>query len=117
MLPRNDRIRLQHMRDAAKKAVRVAAGRSREDLEDENDPLVDGLIRLVAVLGDAAKLVSDDTCAHLSAIEWSNIKGMRDRLIHGYFDINLDIPWATVEHDLPPLIRALEDVLSAQDPQ
>jgi uncharacterized protein with HEPN domain len=113
VLSRNDRIRLQHMRDAARKAVRVAARGSRQDLENEDDPLVDALIRLIAVIGDAAKSVSDETRTQLAAIRWSEIKGMRDRVVHAYFDVNLDILWATVRDDLPPLIQALEDGLEA----
>ena len=38
--------------------------------------------------------------------------GMRDRLIHGYFDVNLDIVWQTVQQDLPPLLAQLEKILS-----
>jgi len=38
--------------------------------------------------------------------------GMRDRLIHGYFDVNLDVVWETVTNDLPPLIEKLEKILS-----
>jgi uncharacterized protein with HEPN domain len=103
------------MRDAAQKAVRLAARGSRADLENEDDPLVDALIRLIALIGDAAKNVSDGTCAQLSVIPWSDIKGMRDRVVHAYFDVNLDILWATVRDDLPPLIQALEDALSGPE--
>jgi uncharacterized protein with HEPN domain len=40
--------------------------------------------------------------------------GMRDRLVHGYFDINLDVVWETVTHDLPPLLSQLENIISLE---
>ena len=40
--------------------------------------------------------------------------GMRDRLIHGYFDVNLDVVWETVTQDLPPLIAQLEKLLPSE---
>ncbi len=54
MLPERDLTRLQAMLDAARKAVRIVAGRRREDLEVDDDPLPDALIRLITVVGEAA---------------------------------------------------------------
>ncbi|HZF10898.1 MAG TPA: HepT-like ribonuclease domain-containing protein [Thermoanaerobaculia bacterium] len=112
MLPEDDRIRLQHMLDAARKAARLAAGRDREDLDAEDDPLADALVRLISVIGEAASKVSSGTCSDLDGIPWPDVVGMRNRLIHAYFDINLDILWATVQDSLPPLVRLLESALA-----
>jgi uncharacterized protein with HEPN domain len=49
-------------------------------------------------------------------IPWSNITGMRNRLIHVYFDIDLDRVWDTIVDDLPPLIENLENQISREDP-
>jgi len=111
MLPKDDRIRLQHMFDAARRAVRLAVARRREDLEAEDNPLADALVRLISVVGEAANKVSLGTRSELGRIPWTNVVGMRNRLIHGYFDINLDILWATVQDSLPPLIQSLEEAL------
>lgn len=62
MLPRDDRIRLQHMLDAARKAVRLAARREREDLDAEDEPLPHALVQLISVIGEAAGKVSSGTC-------------------------------------------------------
>lgn len=113
MLADDDRIRLQHILDAARRAVRFADTRSRSDLESDEDPLADALVRLISVVGEAASRLSSDTRSQLDAIPWADVIGMRNRLIHGYFDINLDILWATVEDSLPSLIRALELALVA----
>lgn len=104
----SDGIRLQEMLDAARRAVRFAEGRSRADLDDEEDPLVHALVRLVAVIGEAAYHVSVETRSELDEIPWPDVVNMRHRLIHAYFDIDLDILWATVQRSLPDLIGHLE---------
>lgn len=115
MLDELDRTRLRHMLDAARKAARLAAGRSREDLESEDDPLADALIRLVSLIGEAANQVSPAAQAELTDLPWSDVIGMRNRLIHAYFDVNLDILWATVQHSLPALIASLSPVLAESE--
>jgi uncharacterized protein with HEPN domain len=100
------------MLDAARKAVRISAGRSRQDLELEDDPLVDALVRLISVIGEAASKVGAGVRSELSGIPWLDVVGMRNRLIHDYFDINLDILWATVQDSLPPLVKSLESALT-----
>ena len=69
------------------------------------------LVQLISVIGEAAGKVSPNTCSELYEVPWPDIVSMRNRLIHAYFDINLDILWATVQDSLPPLIRALESAL------
>ncbi len=113
MLPEDDRVRLQHMLDAARKAVRLAARRDREALDAEDDPLPHALVHLIAVIGEAASRVSVDTRSEFVELPWPDIVGMRNRLIHAYFDINLDILWATVQDRLPSLIRSLESLLAS----
>jgi uncharacterized protein with HEPN domain len=103
------------MLDAARKAVRLAAGRSRGDLEAEDNPLADALVRLISVIGEAASKLGDDVRSEFREIPWSDMVGMRNRLIHAYFDINLDILWATVQDSLPVLIRLLESALVEGD--
>jgi uncharacterized protein with HEPN domain len=112
VLPEDDRIRLQHMLDAARKAARLAAGRAREELDAEDDPLAAALVHWICVIGEAASKVSSGTCSAVDGIPWPDVVGMRNRLIHAYFDINLDILWATVQDSLPSLIRSLESALA-----
>ena len=111
MLDELDSTRLRHMLDAARKAVRFVAGRSREELENDDDPLADALVRLVSLIGEAANQVSPATQIELDDVPWPDVIGMRNRLIHAYFDINLDILWATVQTSLPALIEALSPAL------
>lgn len=113
MLPAEDRVPLQHKLDAARKAQTWSAGRDREALTvDEQLSLA--LQRLIEILGEAAKKVSEPTRSQAADIPWRAIAGMRNRLIHAYFDVDLDILWNTVVEDLPPLIAALEALLAIE---
>jgi len=100
----DDTIRLRHMLDAARQAVEFAQGRSRADL-DRAPMLMLSLVKLIEIVGEAANQVSETTREQLSAIPWADIVGMRNRLVHAYFDINLEILWQTTQHDLPPWLR------------
>ena len=68
-----------------------------------------------AGLGEAANKTSDECRNRYSNIAWDDMVGMRNRLIHAYFDINLNIVWRTVNEELPPLISELESILSREN--
>lgn len=109
MLP--DRVRVQHMIDAARQAVEFTTGRSRDDLVADA-MLRLALTRLLEILGEAAKHVSPATRALAPAIPWRQITGTRDRVAHGYFEVNLDIVWRVVTAELPTLLPELERLLA-----
>lgn len=110
----DDRIRLRHMLDAAREACRFIQGRSRDDL-DHDLQLVWALVKAVEIIGEAAYRMASDSRAEVADIPWEDIIGMRHRLVHAYFDINLDILWKTFQEDLPPLIAALEAYESGEE--
>ena len=101
--------RLQHMLDAARKAGEFVQGKTRADL-DRDDMLMLALVRLLEVVGEAATGVPDDLRQRAPKIPWKEIAGTRNRLIHGYFDVDADIVWEIVTHDLPSLIAELEQL-------
>lgn len=101
------------MLDAARKAIEFTDGRERAALDDDGDPLVHALVHLISVIGEAANKVGPDARESLPDIRWQDMRGMRNRLVHNYFDINKDILWATVQQALPELIRQLEDALES----
>ena len=107
---KSDAIRLRHMLDAAEEAIGFARGRKRQDL-DRDRMLVLALMKDIEIIGEAAYQVSQETRQSLPEIPWDDIIGMRHRLVHAYFDINLDILWATVQEDLPELLAILRKVL------
>lgn len=67
------------------------------------------LTKLLEIVGEAAKQVSTETRAQHPEAPWAAAARMRDRLVHHYFDINLDVLWKTVTEDLPDLLAALPE--------
>ncbi len=106
-----DAVRLRHMRDAVREALAFANGRSRKDL-DSDRMLTLALMKCIEIVGEACARISAETQASNPAIPWAKIVGMRNHLVHAYFDIDLDRLWATVTNDLPPLAVPLEWILS-----
>jgi len=90
MTQHNDMIRLQHMLDHAKEAVALIAGKGRAELQ-RNRVLELALIRLVEIVGEASAKVSSETQAKYPSIPWPQVIGMRNRLIHGYDSVDLDV--------------------------
>jgi uncharacterized protein with HEPN domain len=90
-----DRIRLRHLREAATKAISYSEGRQRIDLDDD-ELLRLALTKLVEIVGQAAKSISITGRASLPDVPWRAAARMRDRLVHHYFDINLDVLWQTI---------------------
>ena len=109
-MQREDEIRLRHMLDAAREAVGFARARTRDDLNSDRQ-LVLSLVMDITILGEAATRVSEAAREQLSAVPWDEIIGMRNRLIHAYFDVNLDIVWETVQNDVPRLISLIEPLV------
>ncbi|MCY3701295.1 MAG: DUF86 domain-containing protein [Rhodospirillales bacterium] len=110
---KDDEIRLRHMLDAAREAVAFARGRTRGDLNDDRQ-LVLALVKDIEIVGEAATQVTKPARQQLPDIPWERIVGMRNRLVHAYFDINLDIVWETVRGDLPELISLLDSAISPE---
>ena len=106
-----DAVRLRHMLDAARRAIDFMQGRAKSDLESD-EQLSLAVVRLLEILGEAAKNVSEDLRKDYPDIPWRQIAGTRDRLIHGYFDVDLDIVWQIISTDLPLLAAQLEKALS-----
>jgi uncharacterized protein with HEPN domain len=111
----DDRTRLQHMLDSANEALSFVEGKKREDLDSER-MLVHSLVRCIEIIGEAAAGISQDCRDKHSAVPWQEIVAMRNRLIHGYFDVDLDRVWDTLKDDLPPLISALDEILADDTP-
>ncbi len=107
-----DRIRIQHMADAAKTALEFVSGRSRQDL-DRDRMLLFGVLRAIEVLGEAASRVSAGTRSALPDVPRAAVIAMRNRLIHGYFDIDITLVCKTVQEEIPALLEVLDSALRA----
>jgi uncharacterized protein with HEPN domain len=113
-MPADDETRLRHMLDAAREAQSFVAGKSRSDLESDRQ-LALSLVKLIEIIGEAASRVSPQYRSIQTRLPWRDIIAMRNRLIHGYFDVDLDRVWDTVTDDLPPLIGELEAMLRSPE--
>ena len=107
---RDDLIRLRHMADAAREALSFAKGRTRADLQTDR-MLVLSLVKEIEIIGEAASKISEETRDLLPDIPWPDLTGMRHRLIHAYFDINVEVVWQTIVQDVPSLLSLLERTL------
>jgi uncharacterized protein with HEPN domain len=104
-----DSVRIRHMIDAAESALRFVKGRSRADL-DSDEMLHFALIRAIEIIGEAASKISVEARSTSPGVPWPEIIGMRNRLIHAYFDVNLDILWRTVQEAIPVLLNQLKTI-------
>ncbi len=97
-----DYVRIKHMYDAAEEILRFSSGKTRSDLDNDRQ-LSLSIVRLLEIIGETANKVSIDTQSNYTRIPWKEIVDMRNRLIHGYYDIDLDIVWKTVTDEIPLL--------------
>jgi uncharacterized protein with HEPN domain len=104
-----DQVRVRHLVDAATTARSFIEGHERADL-DTDEMLRLALTKLVEIIGEAARQVTAEGRAEMPEVPWSAAARTRDRLVHHYFDIDLDVLWATVTEDLPMLLNLLPDL-------
>ena len=69
------------------------------------------LLRALEIIGEATKNLSKKMKAEHSEIQWKDISGMRDKLIHEYFGVNLDLVWETVKKNIPELEKQISEML------
>ena len=110
---KDDRALLLHMLDAVARIRDYTKGGPVLFLADPRTQ--DAVIRNIEIVGEAAKGLSDATRAREAAIPWRQIAGMRDKLIHQYFGVNLELVWKTVEIELPRLAEAVKRLLDANE--
>lgn len=113
-MPRDDNVYLGHMLDMARKAVARVQDKSHDEYEADED-LRMVVAHLVQTIGEAAGRVSPVTCDAHPDIPWKQIRGIRNRIVHGYMDVDYDILWEVTTRHLPPLIAALEKIVPPED--
>jgi len=106
----SDLDRFEHMLESAKAILTFSQGKSRADLDTDRQ-FLGSVTREFAVIGEAAANVSAETKAKFPLIPWKKIVGMRNRIIHVYFNLNHDMVWNTIENSLPIFLRQLEETI------
>ncbi|MGH8802484.1 MAG: HepT-like ribonuclease domain-containing protein [Casimicrobiaceae bacterium] len=99
------------MLDAAEQALRFCAGRRRDELAADV-MLRYALVHAVTIVGEAASRVSEPTRQSLPDVAWPAIVGMRNRLVHAYFEVDVDVLWQSVNEKLSPLVAHVRAALA-----
>ncbi|HKV10895.1 MAG TPA: DUF86 domain-containing protein [Thermoanaerobaculia bacterium] len=99
---------------AARKVLQYTEGISWEGFK-EDILLQDAVMRNLQIVGEAARKVSDESRAAHSGIPWAEIIGMRNRLVHEYFRIDVEKVWETARDDIPTLVRLIEPLVPPED--
>ena len=110
-MKKSDWVRLQHIQQAASELKEIIKNRNREDLDSDRFFMFT-VIKLVEIMGEATSKISNEIKDQYSQVPWQKIIRMRNRLIHGYFDINLNIIWQTVTENIPPLLEEITNILT-----
>jgi len=108
------RVRLRHMLDASREAAALVVGRSRAEYDGDRTLRL-ALIRLLEVVGEAASRIPMEFRDEHPEIPWFGVVGLRNRLIHGYDDIDYDIVWQILTGDIPSLVAALQETIDDFD--
>ena len=104
------RVTLRQMRDYAIEAIGFAAGRPRSDLDTDRMFQL-ALVRLVEVIGEASTRLPEELRDDHPSVPWRQIISARNRLIHGYDNVSLDLVWLVIQDDLPSLVRDIDTML------
>ena len=110
---RRDDARLVDMLLAARDAVEFAAPLTFREFSDDRLRQL-AILKSIETIGETASRISEETKAKNPGVPWTEIIGVRNHLVHGYFAIRLDRVWQTVRNDLPPLIAQLEPLVSPE---
>lgn len=113
---KDDSVYLSHILDSIERIEAYTEGMEKDDFLSSN-LVQDGTIRQIEIIGEATKNLSRDLRDKYPLIPWSDIAGMRDRLIHHYFRVNIEAVWDTIKIDIPNLkakILMILDVLETE---
>jgi len=113
----DDATRLRHMMESAQKLLEFSAGKTQEAIEAD-EILSLAIVRLTEIIGEAAANISQQKRDRYPQIQWGQIIGIRNRVVHAYFnidfDIDMDVVWQTITQDIPVLISQLEAVFQEE---
>lgn len=108
--PRDHRDYLDDIAKSAQKALEFVAGLEFEYFLHD-DKTVFAVVRALEVLGEATKRIPTEIRDRFPEIPWRSMAGIRDKLIHDYVNVNLEVVWMTVTKDLPPLLSQIQRVI------
>ena len=109
-----DRIRIQHIIDAAEEALSFLIDIEFQNFS-QNRMLILSVIKDIEIIGEAASKITIETKTRYDNIPWKDIISMRNRLIHGYFDVDVKLVWNTAKNNIPPLLNSLTEIIKVEE--
>ena len=106
---------IQDLVDYSEKAVRLVRGLAFDDFGD-NEEKIFAVVKILEIVGEAARHIPKSLRAKYPTVPWKQVTGMRDRLTHEYFSVDLEVVWRTIHEDLPPLINIAKQMLEELKP-
>ncbi|HVT18636.1 MAG TPA: DUF86 domain-containing protein [Thermoanaerobaculia bacterium] len=114
MPERDPRLLVEDMLAAIRKIERYTSGMS-QAMFQQDEKTLDAVVRNLEVVGEAARRVSAGFASRHAEVPWRQVAGLRNRIVHDYFGLDLEIIWQVIRHDLPQLKASLEILESAAD--
>lgn len=111
-MPRDDSVYLKHIRDAILKIQRYTQKVSTAAFQKDTRTQ-DAVIRQIEIIGEATKRLSERIRSDSKDVPWDDIAGMRDKLIHDYFGVDIEKVWITVQNDIPVLKKQVNRILKS----
>ena len=111
---KKDIVYIKHIRDA----IELILDYTKELNESDFNAKVivqDAVIRRIQVIGEAVKNVSTAFREKNSEIPWTKIAGMRDKIIHGYFNVDIDIVWEVIVKDIPTFKKKIMEIIKKEE--
>ena len=109
-VPRDHRDYLEDIRHAVLKALEFVEGMAYEDFLVDDKTLF-AVVRALEILGEATKRIPNEVRDRAPQIPWRSMAGIRDKLIHDYVNVNVEVVWKTVTEDLPSLLPMIQGIL------
>lgn len=110
---KDDKIYLDHIQYSLSKISDYLYGISYSEFL-ESEMAQDAVIRKLQVIGEATKKISMELRIKTPNIPWKEIAGMRDKLIHDYFDVDMEVVWNTVKNEIPELQKVIGELIIEQ---
>lgn len=112
MSKRDILLLIEDMLDAASKIKRYTKSTNFQSFS-EDEKTIDAVVRNFEIIGEAANRMDPDFRLLNPEIEWNRIRGLRNRIVHEYFGVDLEIVWSIIENDLDSLIEQLISILDS----
>lgn len=110
MSPRSWKIRIHDMLKAIEEASAIAIHKSTSEFKNDRAAVL-ATLACIQILGEASKHIPNEIKEKYSEVPWNEIRGMRNRITHEYFEVDEDLLWETCKNDFPELKQVLEKVL------